>query len=44
MGHANSTDPVQLQQNVLSDQSPHCLFTGISKQNTVKVEILIWNP
>ena len=34
----NSADPVQMLQNVMSDQGVHCLLTEISMQNTVKMK------
>ena len=37
--YANSADPVQMPQNVASELGLHCLLTGISMQNTVKVKI-----
>ena len=37
--YANSADPVQMPQNVVSELGLHCLLTGISMQNTVKVKI-----
>ena len=36
--YADSADPVQSQQNVASDQGLHCLLTGISMLNTVKLK------
>ena len=35
---ANSTDPEQKLQNVASDQGLHCLLTGISIQNRIKMK------
>ena len=42
--HVNSADIVQMQQNVVSDQGLHCLPTGISAQNTIKVKTAPVSP
>ena len=36
--YANNADPVQLLQNVTSNQGLHCLFTGNAMQYTIKNE------
>ena len=36
--YANGADPVQMAQNAASDQSQHCLLTGISMQYTTQVK------
>ena len=36
--YAYSADPLQTPQNAASDQGLHCLFSGISLQNTVKIK------
>ena len=44
VAYANSADLVQTPQNAASDQGLHCLVTGISMQNTVKVKIFTGHP
>ena len=45
MGYTgNSAHLVQMLQNVVSDQSQHCLLTEISMQNTMNVKIFTGNP
>ena len=36
--YADSADPFQTSQDAASHQCPHCLHTGIFKQNTVKMK------
>ena len=42
--HANITDPVQMLQNVVSDQGQHCLPTGISMQSALKMKMSTIKP
>ena len=45
LGHyANSADPIQMPQNVASDQGLHNLLTGISVQNRIKMKTSSRNP
>ena len=41
---ANSADPVQMPQNVASDQGLHHFLTGIAMQNTIKMKISTGKP
>ena len=42
--YANSEDPVQTSHSVVSDQDQHCLLTGISMENTIKMKAFTRNP
>ena len=42
--YAKNADPVQTPQNVVSDQSLHCLLTGFSMQNMGKSENIHKKP
>ena len=44
-GHnANCADPVQMPHIAASDQGLHCLLTGISMQDTIKVKTFTRDP